>query len=224
MTRPPSNELATRPADAPDEAGLIKQLRAGSEAAFVALVDRNGPAMLRVARMYVRDDAVAQEVVQEAWIQVLHGLDRFERRSSLRTWIFVILGNCARRRLEREKRTIPFADPHEPSLDGSVDPDQFFPASHPRWPQAWSSLVQDWRSLPDEHLASAEAIDHFRAVISKLPPRNALVITLRDIEGWSADEVSTLLEISPENQRVLLHRARARVRTALVDYFGQDAS
>jgi RNA polymerase sigma-70 factor (ECF subfamily) len=211
-------------ADAPADAALLQRLRAGSDEAFGELVDRYGPAMLRVARLYVRDRAIAEEIVQDAWINVLRGLDRFEARSSLRTWIFVILGNCARRRAQTERRTIPFADPHEPSLDASVDPDQFFPDAHPRWPGAWSSVVEDWRTLPHEHLASADAVATFRAAVADLPPRYAVVITLRDLEGWSADEVCTLLDITAENQRVLLHRARARVRAALVEYFGREAA
>jgi RNA polymerase sigma-70 factor (ECF subfamily) len=207
-----------------NDAALLARLRGGSEDAFVALVEANAPAMLRVARMYVRDNAVAQEIVQDAWVNVLRGLDRFEGRSSLRTWIFVVLGNCARRRLERERQSIPFADPHEPSLDAAAEPDQFFPDSHPRWPGAWSTLVQDWRSLPDEHLSSSEALTRFTDAIAELPPRYAVVITLRDLEGWSADEVSTLLEITPENQRVLLHRARGRVRAALADYYAEEVA
>lgn len=214
-----SSEIEVSP-----DAALLERLRAGSEEAFGEVVDRYGPAMLRVAELYVRDRSLAQEIVQDAWVNVLRGLDRFEGRSSLRTWIFVILGNCARRRAQRERRTIPFADPHELSLDASVDPDQFFAPTHPRWPSAWSTVVEDWRTLPPEHLASAEATDAFRAAIAELPPRYAVVITLRDLEDWSADEVCTLLDISPENQRVLLHRARARIRTALVEYFGTEAA
>ncbi len=220
MGRPTSSGHAEESADGV----LLDRLRAGSEQAFGELVDRYGPAMLRVARLYVRDHSLAQEIVQDAWVNVLRGLDRFERRSSLRTWIFVILGNCARRRAQQEQRTIPFADPHEPSLDDSVDPDQFFPATHPRWPSAWSTVVQDWRTLPPEHLASAEATEVFKAAIAELPARHGVVITLRDLEGWSADEVCTLLDISAENQRVLLHRARARIRVALVEYFENEAA
>ncbi|MEP6976721.1 MAG: sigma-70 family RNA polymerase sigma factor [Thermoleophilia bacterium] len=215
--------MSSSDVEASADSALLERLRAGSEDAFGEIVDSYGPAMLRVATLYVRDRSLAQEIVQDAWVNVLGGLDGFEGRSSLKTWIFVILGNCARRRAEREQRTIPFADPHESSLDASVDPDQFFAATHPRWPGAWSSVVEDWRTLPEDRLASAEATDAFRAAIAKLPARYAVVITLRDIEGWSADEVTTLLDVSPENQRVLLHRARARVRMSLVDYFGSEA-
>jgi RNA polymerase sigma-70 factor (ECF subfamily) len=215
--------MSSGQADMSADGALLERLRAGSEEAFGELVDGFGPAMLRVAGLYVRDRSLAQEIVQDAWVNVLRGLDRFEGRSSLRTWIFVILGNCARRRAQREQRTIPFADPHEPSFDASVDADQFFPATHPRWPGAWSTVVEDWRTLPQDNLASTEATAAFRAAIGDLPARYAVVITLRDIEDWSADEVTTLLDISPENQRVLLHRARARVRAALVEYFGSEA-
>ena len=223
MKSPSRTELSGQ-TDASADIALLERLRAGSEDAFSELVDRHGPAMLRVARLYVRDRSLAEEIVQDAWVNVLRGLDRFEGRSSLRTWIFVILGNCARRRAQREQRTIPFADPHEQSLDASVDPGQFFPAAHPRWPGAWSTVVEDWRTHPQEHLASTEATAAFRAAIAELPARHALVITLRDIEHWSADEVCTLLDITPENQRVLLHRARARTRGALAAYFGSEAA
>ncbi|MDX6488717.1 MAG: polymerase sigma-70 factor, subfamily [Gaiellaceae bacterium] len=220
MSRP----LSSGEVEVSADSALLERLRDGSEEAFGEVVDRYGPAMLRVATLYVRDRSLAQEIVQDAWVNVLRGLDRFEGRSSLRTWIFVILGNCARRRAQREQRTIPFADPHEPSLGASVDPDHFFPATHPRWPGAWSTVVEDWRTLPQDHLASAQATAAFRAAIAELPARYAVVITLRDIEDWSADEVCTLLEISAENQRVLLHRARARVRASLVEYFGSEAA
>jgi RNA polymerase sigma-70 factor (ECF subfamily) len=224
VTKSASRVLPSGPTDDREEARLLDGLRAGNEEAFATLVDRNGPAMLRVAKLYVRDESIAQEIVQDAWVNVLRGLGRFEGRSSLRTWIFVVLGNCARRRLEREKRTIPFADPHEQSLNASVDPDQFFPSTHPRWPSAWSSLVEDWRSIPADHLASSEATAAFRSAVAELPPRYAVVITLRDIEGWSSDEVCALLEITAENQRVLLHRARGRIRASLASYFQDEAA
>ena len=201
------------------DARLLERLRAGDEQAFTGLVDLLGPSMLRVAQAYVHDRATAEEIVQEAWIRALRGLDGFEARSSLRTWIFVILGNCSRRRAQQERRTIPFGAPYEPWVDASVDPDQFFPPAHPRWAGAWSTIVEDWRSLPLDRLLSDEARSTFRAAVAELPTRHAIVITLRDLEDWSSEEVCALLEISAENQRVLLHRARARVRAALARYF-----
>lgn len=206
------------------EARLLEQLRAGGEEAFSELVDRYGPSMLRVAWLYVRDQGLAQEIVQDTWVNVLRGLDRFEGRSSLRTWIFVILGNCARRRAERERGTIPFAEPHEQTLHAAVEPNQFFSSSHPRWPGAWSTIVEDWRGLPEDSLLSTEATAAFRAAVAELPARYAVVITLRDLDDWTAREVCDVLAITPENQRVLLHRARARVRVALIEYFGDEAS
>ena len=173
--------------------------------------------MLRVARLYVRGDAAAEDVVQETWLRVLESLDRFEGRASLRTWILVILGNCARRRLEREGRTIPVAavEPREQTVDAT----RFFPDGHPRWAGMWSTLVADWESIPDERLLAGEARDRFTAAIAALPARQAAVFTLRDVEGWSADEVCVLLELSPGNQRILLHRARARIRASVEEYF-----
>lgn len=170
--------------------------------------------MLRVAESFVRNRAVAEEVVQETWLKVLTSLDGFEGRASLRTWIFVILGNVARRRGEREGRSSPVAD-----LGGGGEDSRFFPGDHPRWPHAWSTLVDAWTWIPEERLLSAEVREVFRAALQELPARYAVVLTLRDVEGWSADEVCGLLGLTPENQRVLLHRARARVRAALEGYF-----
>lgn len=192
-------------------------LQAGDESAFVALVDRYGPTMLRVARLYVRSEVTAEDVVQETWLRVLESLDRFEGRSSLRTWILVILGNCARRRVERDGRTVPVAavEPGEPTVDGS----RFFPDGHPRWAGMWSTLVANWEDIPDERLLAGEARERFTAAIAALPTRQAAVFTLRDVEGWSADEVCMLLALSAGNQRILLHRARARIRASVEEYF-----
>lgn len=173
--------------------------------------------MLRVARLYVRAEAAAEDVVQETWLRVLESLDRFEGRSSVRTWILVILGNCARKRLERDGRSVPLGSisPDEPAVDGG----RFFPADHPRWAGMWSTLVDGWEGLPDERLLAGEARERFLAAIRDLPPRYATVFTLRDVEGWSSEEVCTLLDVSPANQRILLHRARARIRAAVEAYF-----
>lgn len=199
------------------ERTLLAELRLGNEDAFAELVDAHGPAMLRVARLYVRDAAVAEEVVQEAWLNVLRSLDGFEERSSLRTWIFVILGNVARRRAEREARSVPVGE-----LESAVESDRFFGPEHPRWAGAWTTLVDSWQDVPERRLLAGETRAKFREAIAALPPRYAVILTLRDVEGWSSDEVCGLLGLSAANQRVLLHRARARIRAALERYLEQD--
>ena len=207
-----------------DDRRLLLGLRAGDEAAFVEIVDRYSGAMLRVARLYVRSNAVAEEIVQEAWLGVLKGIDGFEGRASLRSWILVILGNCARKRAAKEARSVPIADLTAAGDERSVAPDRFFPSTHPRWAGMWSTLVDAWEHVPDEELLGGEAREQLRQAVEALPARYAAVFTLRDVEGWSGPEVSTLLGISAENQRVLLHRARARIRAALEGYFEQGAA
>lgn len=205
-------ETATDPA----EAELLAALRQGNEDAFVELIDRYGASMLRVARLRVSSDGVAEEVVQETWLQVLRGLPTFEGRSSLRTWIFVILAHCAGRRARLEGRSVPFA-----SLDDdgpTVSPDQFFPPDHPRWAACWSSVVDGWAEVPDRVIVASETREVIRRALAGLPEGQRAVMTLRDVEGWGADEVCELLDLTPENQRVLLHRARARVRAVLDRY------
>lgn len=200
-----------------DERRLLAALRAGDEPAFAALVDTYGPSMLRVAKLYVRSHAIAEEVVQETWVRILGAIDAFEGRSSLRTWIFVILGNCARSRADREGRYVSFTA--QASEAGPVvGPERFFPDDHPRWAGMWTTLVDDWQHLPDDVLLSGEARATITEAIEALPPNYATVFTLRDIEGWESNDVCALLGISAENQRVLLHRARARIRAALDEY------
>lgn len=174
--------------------------------------------MLRVAKLYVGSHEIAEEVVQETWLRVIGAIDSFEGRSSLRTWIFVILGNCARKRAEREGRYVALAS--EP-VDPSVDPGRFFSGDHPRWGGMWTTLVDGWENLPDEILMSTEARERITEAINALPPNYATVFTLRDIEGWHGSDVCALLGITAENQRVLLHRARGRIRAALEEYFEQ---
>lgn len=210
---------ATTPVGTFDEAALVTALKRGSEDAFASLVDLHGAAMLRVARTFVTSRAVAEEVVQETWLRVLRGLPAFEGRSSLRTWIFVILANCARRRAAREARSIPFAALLEGEDAGAaVPPEQFFPSDHPRWPGCWSTVVDGWSGVPEERLLSRETREVLARAIAGLPPGQRAVMTLRDVEGCSADEVCDVLGLTPENQRVLLHRARTRVRARLAPY------
>ena len=187
------------------DAELLERLRAGDEAAFMELVERYGPLMLRIALSHVRGRAVAEEVVQEAWLGVLRGLDGFEGRSSLKTWILRIVANRARTRGEREARTVPVAE-----FEPAVEPDRFrlFDGTWATPPQAW----------PEERVLAAETLDQVRQAIATLPPRQQEVILLRDVEGWEPEEVSAALDLTPGNQRVLLHRARSKVRARLEEY------
>ena len=184
------------------------------------LVERYQPAMLRIARMYVSTHAVAEDVVQDAWVGVLKGLDGFEGRSSLRTWIFRILVNTAKTRGQREARSLPFSSvwAADPEGEPSVDPDRFLPLSHPLSPGGWAEPPVGWESTPEERLLSKEALTVVSRAIEALPPNQREVIRLRDVLGWPSSDVRNALDISQTNQRVLLHRARAKVRRALESY------
>jgi len=205
-----------------DDTRLVELLRAGDEQTFVELIDRYHSVMLRLANVYVRDRAVAQDVVQDTWLGVLRGLDRFQARSRLKTWIFQILVNTARTRAVREKRTIPLSVLWDPitadSFDPVVEPGRFLPADAPRWPGHWTSLPPGWGAAPEERLLSGEARSLINAAIDSLPPSQREVVTLRDSEGWTTEEVCNILQITETNQRVLLHRGRSRVRRALERY------
>ena len=203
-----------------DERDLLEALRSGDEAAFMVLVERYGPSMLRVARTFVPTQAIAEEVVQDAWLGVLRGLDRFERRSSLKTWIFRILTNVAKTRGERESRSVPFsslaaAGPDEPA----VDPSRFDPPQGARG--VWAAPPASWEDVPEERLVAQETLALVGEAIATLPAQQRTVITLRDVEGWSSDEVRNVLQISETNQRVLLHRARSKIRRALEEHVGR---
>ena len=199
-----------------DERSIVVALRRGDESAFMQLVHEYGPLMLRVARMYVSSDAAAEEVVQEAWLGVLNGIGRFEGRSSLKTWIFRILTNTAKTRGQREGRTIPLsslATEDEPA----VDPDRFL-GDDARFPGHWAAPPKRWEAQPEARLLTEEALGVIDREIAKLPALQAAVITMRDVEGLDAEDVCNALEISETNQRVLLHRARSKVRQALEEY------
>jgi RNA polymerase sigma-70 factor, ECF subfamily len=198
---------------------LVRALRAGDEEAFVTLVRRHHALMLRIALGYVRTEAVAEEVVQETWCAVLTGIDRFEGRAALKTWIMRILTNRAKTRGQREARCAPFSAVVTADDEGpAVDPDRFLPADHPRYPNHWAAAPAEWSQTPDERLLAAETRDRIRGAIASLPPRQQLVISLRDVEGWSPEEVCDLLDLTENNQRVLLHRARSHVRAELERY------
>jgi RNA polymerase sigma-70 factor (ECF subfamily) len=203
-----------------DDHALVERLRAGDEEAFMDLVVRWSPSMLRVARMYVPSQAVAEDVVQETWLGVLQGIGRFEGRSSLRTWVFSILVNRARTRGERERRTIPFAALAGVETEGefeAVDPARFVREGDAVG--AWAAPPVRWWEEPERALGSAEAVERIEAEIEKLPEMQRLVITMRDVLGLSSQDVRSALDISETNQRVLLHRARSKVRAGLEDYY-----
>jgi RNA polymerase sigma-70 factor (ECF subfamily) len=206
---------------ATDDGALVRRLRAGDEAAFVMLVERHGPALRRLARMHTAD-AIADEIVQETWIAVLQGIDRFEGRSALRTWVVRILMNIARSRAERERRHIPFSAFEDPDADAepAVDPDRFRPAGDV-FPGGWISFPERWDEQPEASFLSTEGVELARQAIAVLPPAQRAVVSLRDVEGWSSEEVAEALGISPGNERVLLHRGRSRVRAALEARIGE---
>jgi RNA polymerase sigma-70 factor (ECF subfamily) len=204
---------------ATDESELVRALRAGDEDAFTNLVNRYQSAMLQVALTYVGSRAIAEEVVQEAWLGVLNGLGRFEGRSQLKTWIMRIVINRAKRRGTEEARTTPFSgmQPARHDAGPSVDPDRFRGASDP-WPGHWWSPPSNWAEMPEARLLSGEMFDQVRRAVAGLPERQREVITLRDVLGYSGAEVCNVLAISDTNERVLLHRARSRVRAAMERY------
>jgi RNA polymerase sigma-70 factor (ECF subfamily) len=210
------------PSSAPaDDQSLVERARDGDEDAFAVLVRRYSPMLMRLARMYVPTDALAEDVVQETWVAVLRGLDRFEGRSSFKTWLFRILVNRAKTRGVREHRSIPFASVGGGSGAGDDDGDGDGPAVDPsRFTSAgaWTSAPADWHDDPEASLESEEALRIAREAIAELPERQRIVITLRDLEGLSSDEVRNVLDVSETNQRVLLHRARTKVRKALEDW------
>jgi RNA polymerase sigma-70 factor, ECF subfamily len=178
--------------------------------------------MLRIARMYVSSQAVAEEVVQEAWLGILQGLDRFEGRSSLRTWMYRILTNIAKTKGQREGRSVPFSSLAGDDLDAPSMEESWFRGSSDRRPGTWASFPDDWRGIPEERLLGQELRTLVRTAIDGLPPMQAQVIRLRDVLGWGSAEVCNALDISETNQRVLLHRARARVRRALEGYLEKE--
>jgi len=205
-----------------DDLHLIELLRNGNEAAFVSLIDRYSDIMLRLAMLYVTAWPVAEEVVQETWMSVFEHLGHFAGRSSLKTWMFRILTNCAKTRAQREGRSIPFSSHSGMSTDrteSAVETDRFLPTDH-HWTGHWASVKRE--ELPEENLLSQETRLCLERAIEALPPNQREIIILHDIEGWTSDEICTTLGISEGNQRVLLHRARSKVRSALEKYFQEE--
>ena len=204
-----------------DEIALLNLLRQRDEMAFTQLVEQYHPALVRLARMYLQDTTVAEEVAQETWLAVLHGLSQFEGRSSLKTWIFTILTNKAKTRSQRENRIVSYSDMEESLHDSSqptVDPKLFKDPSTDKNLDHWANAPDSWVGIPEDRLLSEETMNLIHETIDALPENQRLVITLHDREELSAQEICNILGISETNQRVLLHRARARVRQALEDY------
>ncbi|MGZ5405445.1 MAG: RNA polymerase sigma factor [Nocardioides sp.] len=206
----------------PDQDELITALRAGDEAAFSRVVRDWSRPMLTLARSFVSTEASAEEVVQETWLSVIKGLDRFEGRSALRTWVYRILVNTAKTRGVNEHRTLPWSsvvDDAGPSLDPAL-----FQPSGETYPGHWRAAPAAW---PDDvavegSILAAEVRAQLRTAVDALPDRQRTVLTLRDVLGHSSDEVCEMLEISQVNQRVLLHRARTAVRAGLATYLEES--
>jgi RNA polymerase sigma-70 factor (ECF subfamily) len=202
---------------------IIAALRRGDEVAFASLIETHHLAMIRTALVYVSTPAIAEEVVQETWLEVFRGLARFEGRASLKTWIFRILTNIARTRGQQESRSVPFSDLASLEVDAEEPtvPPERFRASEP-WQGGWLTAPREWADLPEERVLTGETRTRVAAAIDLLAPQQRAVITLRDVSGWSAEEVCAILGISAANQRVLLHRARAKVRSDLEAYFNPE--
>ena len=196
---------------------MVRHPRPSRRATKTAATAAHAP-LFRLAVSYVRDRAVAEEVVQETWLGVLRGLERFEGRSQLKTWIFRILTYQAKTRAARERRSQPFSSLAGLGDEPSVDSERFFDAAHARYPGHWSAPPHAWGESSEGRLLAKETRDVIAAEIDSLPPLQRQVITLRDVEGWQAEEVCQALQISDANQRVLLHRARSKVRAALERY------
>jgi RNA polymerase sigma-70 factor (ECF subfamily) len=201
----------------PSDEELVVRLRGGDGTAFAALLDAWSHGMLRAARAHVASEEAAEDVVQETWLAVIRGIDRFEGRSSLRTWAYRILINIAKTHGVKDSRTVNWSSLGPEDHGPTVDPDRFRGPADP-YPGHWRRFPDAWPT-PESEVVSREIRFLVEAAVADLPHRQRVVITLRDIDGYSSDEVCALLEISAANQRVLLHRARAAVRGRLEQYF-----
>ena len=203
------------------EAEIARMRSAGQlKEATVLAIESYGPGVLTFLEVMLRAHADTADAFAQACEDLWRGLPRFEGRSSLRTWVFSILVNRARTRGERERRSVPFASLAREETDGdfaAVDPERFVGAGNGAG--AWVSPPVRWWEEPERALASDEAVERIESEIAKLPEMQRLVITMRDVEGLSSEEVRSALDISETNQRVLLHRARSKVRAALEDYY-----
>jgi RNA polymerase sigma-70 factor (ECF subfamily) len=217
----PAEQAIFRAPQATSDDQTVAALRAGDERTFRELFAHSYPTMKRVARGYVSCDAVAEEIVQDTWMAIVTGIDRFEGRSALGTWMFSILINQARSHSARERRALPFSsvacgDVEEPA----VDPDRF-QNDDEAWAGHWATPPRPWEK-PERRLLSLEARERLKAALTELPDRQRMIVALRDIEGLSAEEVRDLLKLSQENQRVLLHRGRSRLRAQLEEYLDES--
>jgi RNA polymerase sigma-70 factor (ECF subfamily) len=206
-----------------DDTTLLAALRARDEDAFAWLVARYHGPLLRLAQQYVPSRAVAEDVVQDTFVAVIKGIDAFEGRSSLKTWIYRILLNIARTRGAREQRTVPFASVAASDPDDPIEADWFLtlaedPGRH------WRTSPQRWDGLPEERALAAETRAALEAAIDALPPSQREVVVLRDVLGYSSAEVCNALGITETNQRVLLHRARTRLRAALAEHYTRSTA
>jgi RNA polymerase sigma-70 factor (ECF subfamily) len=211
--------------DEPADATLLERLRVGDSDAFAEIVRAWSPMMLQAARAYVSTDASAQEVVQEAWLAMIRGLDKFEGRSSLRTWLLAILGNIGRSRGVREARTVPWSSlgPADDAVP-AVDPDRFR-GPDDQWPRHWTPLGKPraWPRSPEEETLAAEDYRQLEVGLAELPEQQRIVVALRDVHGLTSDEVCSFLNLSAGNQRVLLHRGRSRLRGLLEMHYAAEA-
>jgi RNA polymerase sigma-70 factor (ECF subfamily) len=203
---------------APSDEELVAGLRQRDEAAFAQLVDRHHAALVRLARSFVRDAGLAEEIAQDAWLRVLRGIDGFEGRSSLRTWLYAIVANRARSLGGREARSVPFSAIGDG--DPSVDPERFLDDSH-RYAGNWAAPPARW---PEDRLIAEETRTVITTAIDALPPLQRSVIMLRDVDGATSEETCEVLRLSDGNQRVLLHRARSHVRRVLERYLDEEAA
>ena len=219
----PDHDAGTEAASSGD-AHVIAALRARDETTFTTLVDQYGASLLRLARVYVHDIAAAEEVVQDAWIGLLESIDRFEGRSSLKTWLFRILINCARARARKDSRTIPFSSAFKPEdmEDAGFGFGRFLPGWSPVGPGHWVRPPARWDDEPEQRALAAETRAQIHRAIDALPPAQREVIVMRDVAGFSSDDVCNVLGVSDTNQRVILHRARTRVRRALAQQRGES--
>ena len=208
----------------PADAVIVARMRARDEVIFAALLDAWSPSMLRVARSYVADEHAAQDVVQETWLAVLRGIDAFESRSSLRTWVYRILVNRAISRSGRDARVIPLSSlsPAAEDYAPTVDPARFRDGDDP-YPGHWRSHPDRWPT-PESEMLAQETRRHLAAALERLPARQRIVVTLRDVEGCSSEQACEILAISPANQRVLLHRGRAALRAVLEERLAKEGS
>lgn len=210
----------------PEDRQLVARLRTGDELAFMELVERYNGVLLRLALPFVPSRAVAEEVVQETWLGVIPGIDRFEGRSALKTWLFRILVNRAKTRGERERRTVPFsslANAEAASHEMLVEADRFLPSGD-LWAGHWAASPRSWAGEPEKRLLAKETTRVITDAVDALPEGRRAVVSLRDIAGWSSGEVCDELGISEVNQRVLLHRGRTKVRTVLERHFETETA